>query len=256
MISHRHLISTLARQQLADRFRGSLFGWLWTALGPLLTILLLSFVFGDLLKVRWNVDSAPAYPIVLFGGLIVHFFLAECLVRAPTLIQERPEYVHKMVFPLHIVGAVLVLESTMLLLASLAVFLPMTWLFGIRPSAQWVLLPVVLLPLPLYGLAIAWGLGALGPYVPDLKQLAAPAASALLLLSPVLYPLESVPAALQPYYYLNPTTAVVQNLRQTIFSESVPDPITLALPLLASLLLALAAKAIFDKLKRGFADVI
>jgi lipopolysaccharide transport system permease protein len=256
MTANRDLIIALTRYQLSSRFRGSFFSWFWMFLNPLLTIVLLSFVFGALLQVRWNIESTPAYPIVLFGGLIIHIFLAECVTRAPTLVSERPEYVHKIVFPLAVLGVVAVLEASVLFLASLILFLLVSWLFGFPPTISWLALPFALLPMLLYGLGITWLLGAIGPYLPDLRQLVGQAATALLLLSPVLYPLESVPAGLRPVYFLNPSTAVVQNVREIVFAGSIPGLFSLGLPILASLLTVLAGKTVFDRLRRGFADVV
>jgi len=256
VIPHRDLLLTLTRHQLAGRFRGSLLGWLWLLLNPLLTILLLSWVFGELLKIRWGTGGGAAYPIILFGGLIVHFFMAECLVRGPTLVSERPEYVHKIAFPLRLLGVVCVLESGIMFAAALVLFLGVCVAFGVAPRPGWLALPLVLAPLPLYGLALAWTLGALGPYAPDLKQLVGQLGNALLLLSPILYPIDSLPPGLRALYYLNPSTAIVENLRHVVFGADVPGAAALVLPILASAATAALSWLLFGKLKRGFADVL
>lgn len=253
---HRDLIRVLARRRFADRFQGTLLGWLWLALNPLLSIALLSFIFGELLAVRWDVDPAAPYPVVLFSGLVVHFFLSECLIKAPGLVADRPEFVHKMVFPLAIVGAVNVIDIGATFLIGFAVFVAVAILAGFIPAASWLLLPLTVLPLVGYGLALSWGLAAFGVYLRDLSQITAQLSTGLLLFSPVLYPLSSVPEALRPYYYLNPTTAVVDNIRGIVFADVLPAAPALWLPVAASVGLAAAAFFAFQKLERGFADVV
>ncbi len=253
---HRDLIRVLAGRRFTERFKGTTFGWLWLVLNPLLSIALLSFVFGMLLDVRWNLEPPAPYPVALFAGLIVHFFLSECLTKAPGLVSERPEFVHKLKFPLAIVGAVNVIDVTAAFLIALVIFLVVAALAGFTPGFAWLALPLAVLPLIGYGLALSWGLSALGVYVRDLGQIAAQVSTGLLLFSPILYPLSSVPAALRPYYFLNPATAVVENLRTIVFAGALPSAPTLVWPLVISATLATAAFALFRKLERGFADVV
>jgi lipopolysaccharide transport system permease protein len=250
------LVRLLARRRFTERFQGTLFGWIWLVIGPLATIALLSFVFGTLLGVRWDIDPRAPYPVVLFSGLVVHFFLSECLMKSPNLIIERPELVHQMAFPFAIVAVVNVLDIMATFLIALAVFLLVSLLSGFSPSVTWLLLPVVVLPLCLYGLALSWGLSAIGVYLRDINQISGQLSTALLLFSPVLYPLSSVPAAVHVYYYLNPTTVVVNNLRLIVFTDAVPASAALTLPILASLILSIIGYIVFDKLKNGFSDVV
>ena len=250
------LVSVLTRQQLRTRFKGSVFGGSWMVLNPLLTIVLLSFVFGELLQVRWGADATIDYPLALFGGLIVHFFISDCVTRGPTLVTANPQYVHKIVFPLPLLAVVTVLDVAVVFVVALILFLAVAWVSGYPPQLVWLWLPVAVLPLAFYGLGIGWLMSAVGVFVKDLTQISGQISTGLLLLSPILYPIAVVPESVRGFYYLNPSTAIVDNLRLIVFGADAPAFGAIAVPLVAAVVFAALGFALFAKLQNGFADVV
>jgi len=223
---------------------------------PLLMVLLLGLVFGEVLAVRWRVGEVDAYAAVLFSGLLVHFFVAECLTQAPTLVLDNAHYVKSTKFPLQILPWTLVLDAGFHLLASVLVLFALVLFFGFEFRATLWALPLVLLPLLPLGLGLGWLLGSLSVYFRDLKQVVGVATTGMLLLSPVLYPLDSVPAAYRIFYLLNPLTLVVENLRDIVFHGVLPSTADLLVPLAASALFAVVGRWIFARLQPGFYDVL
>ena len=92
--------------------------------------------------------------------------------------------------------------------------------------------------------------------VPGLKQIFQPALTALLFLSPVFYPLSSVPTALQPVYLANPVTYVSETLRGVLLHQTLPDPLSWLVFTGISLLVAWLGLSLFQTTRKGFADVI
>ena len=193
---------------------------------------------------------------MLFSGLLVHFFLAECIGGAPTLLPEHAQYVKSTRFPVALLPYPLVLDALAQLLAGLLVLLGLVIASGFYPAPAWLALPLVLLPLIPLGLGIGWWLGALSVYLRDLQQMVGVAVTAMLLLSPVLYPLDAVPQALRGLYLVNPLTLPVENLRELLFEGRLPAAWALLLPLALSVLFAGAGRWLFRRLQPGFYDVL
>ena len=86
----RPLFFKLLRRDFAERYRGSYLGVAWSLLLPLLSLLVFTFFFGVIFKMRWagrNEGSLGELALILFVGMALYSFLAECLGRAPGLIM-------------------------------------------------------------------------------------------------------------------------------------------------------------------------
>lgn len=257
--THRTLLRSLVVRDIVGRYKGSVFGVLWSFLTPLLMVLVFTFVFGEIFQARWagspnsgGMDFASA----LFTGLLAYQFLSECLSRAPSLIVANANYVKKVVFPLEILPVVSVIAAVFHLLVAYAI------LIGLILASHWtlsltaLLVPVVLLPYIALTLGLSWAISSLGVYLRDIGQLIQPALTALLFLSPVFYPLSSVPAALQPVYLANPVTYVSETLRGVLLHQTLPDPLAWLVFTGLSLLVAWLGLSLFQATRKGFADVI
>ena len=101
---NRELILELTKRDFIGRYKGSILGVLWSLFNPLLMLTVYTFVFSIAFKAKWgaNDENKAIFAIVLFSGMIIHSFFAECLNRSPNLIITHPNYVKKVVFPLEI----------------------------------------------------------------------------------------------------------------------------------------------------------
>ena len=253
---HRSLVMRLTKQRIATRYSGSLLGIAWAFLLPLLMVSLLALVFGQILAVRWQVGEVEAYGAILFSGLVVHLFVAECLASAPTLVLTHAHYVKSTTFPLHILPWTMVLDAGFHLLAGVVMLLVVALVFGFKLQVALVGLPLVLLPLLPLGLGLGWMLSALSAYFRDLAQLTNLAATGMLLLSPVLYPIDRVPESVRGFYLFNPLTLPVENLRALLFYGQIPPAFNLLVPIAASVVFAILARMLFKRLQPGFYDVL
>lgn len=255
---HRHLLLRLTEREVEMQFRGSLLGKFWAAIVPLIMLGMYTFVFGIVLRVKWpGMEGGPLQVSLLyFAGLILFNFFFECVNRAPALLLENVPYIKKVIFPLEIlpwviVGAALfrVAISGVILLAFYLV------IKGVPPLAT-LSLPLLILPLAIVALGLAWILSALGIFVRDIRQAMIVVAPAMMFLSPIFFPLSSVPEALRPVLYLNPLTFIVETVRDALFLGLWPNWLGLAAYTGLAWLLAWAGFAWFMSARRGFADVV
>lgn len=255
---NRALVGMLAKRDALGRYRGSALGILWSFFNPLLMLAVYTFVFSGVFKARWAVGSGSTgeYALVLFAGLLIFTLFAECLTRAPSLILTNVNYVKKVAFPLEILPWVTFVSALFHLAIGLGVWLLFyVILFGTPPATAF-MLPVVLLPLALIVMGLAWFLAALGVYLRDVAQVVGIATSALIFLSPIFYPLSALPEKLRPILFLNPLTLAVEQTRGVLVWGQLPDGAAFGIFLAVGVVIASLGFAFFQKTRRGFADVL
>ena len=125
---------------------------------------------------------------------------------------------------------------------------------GIPVSALW--LPLVWLPLVSGCLALGWALSALGVYLRDLGQVIGVAVNLLLFLSAVFYPLDALPARWQPVLQLNPIVVVIEQTRRVAVNGTAPSALYVVVGSLLGLMACEWSFRLFQKARRGFADVL
>ena len=257
---HAWLVWLLARREIAARYRGSLLGLGWSLASPLILLGIYAFVFSVVMGARWpgfERDLAnKAYLVMLFSGLIMHGFLAECLNRAPAQILANVNLVKKVIFPLPVIALSQLVAAVFHFAVNLVVLAGACFIvLGSLPATA-VLAPLVCLPMYAIGLGLMWSLSAFGVYVRDLGQLTGMAATALLFLSPALYPLDAVPESLRAVLMLNPLTWSIGHLRMVMVYGTLPPAGEWLMFSAVALAFVTLAGFVFLRLRRGFADVL
>ena len=264
LLSLRHLWWQLVRRDIAGRYRGSFGGLAWSLITPVLMLGVYLFVFGYVFNPRHaagGTTGAPGAGIVqlglsLFCGVLVHGMFAECLVRSPGVVVGQPSYVKKIVFPLELLPLVTVGSALFHLLVGLAVLLLGVLLLHAVPGPYALAVPLALAPLVLMSAGVAWFAASLGVYLRDIGQLTGVAATMLMFLSPVFYPVEALPADWRWLAWASPLTVPIEALRDTLLHGRMPDVAGLAADWLVSLLVCGLGWFWFAKTRRGFADVL
>ena len=255
---HRYLLQELVRRDLSSKYKGAYLGAIWDFLVPLLMLFIYSYVFGYIFSSRWSgaEQSDVPYPIMLFSGLIVFNFLAECINRAPSLVLNSPNLVKKTVFPLHLLPWMAVCTSLVNALVSVGILLVSIFIFmgGLPLTA--VLFPLVLLPVLFLSLGASWILASLGVYVRDVAQVVGLITAGLLFLTPIFYPQTAVPQELVWIMYFNPLAPAVQGMREVLIWGQLPDVGVYLISLISSWVFAGLGLAWFQSTSEGFADVV
>jgi lipopolysaccharide transport system permease protein len=264
------LLWQLGCRDIQTRYKGSVLGLLWSLINPVLTVVLYTFLFSVVFHTQWEEDFGPKdikalastssshgqYALILFTGLMLHSFLADIIQRAGQVITQQANLVKKVVFPLHVLPAVVVFASLFQITVSAIVLLLALVVSGQTAYVSWLSLPLLILPLVILGLGVAWLLGALGVFLRDLNQLMGWLVTALLFSAPILYPLKTVSQKMGTYLYLNPLTYMVEDWRHVIYGGNWPNWGQWFTYLSFSLVLAVFGYAVFGKMKKGFADVL
>lgn len=255
---NRALIRALIKREVIGRYRGSLMGVLWSFLHPLFMLTVYTFVFTVVFNARWGVEggSKSEFALVLFAGLIVFNFFAECINKSPALILSNVNYVKKVVFPLEILPWVSVGAAVFHGFVSLLVWLAAYMLFVGIPPATALFLPLVMVPLVLLTAGLSWILASLGVFLRDVAQFIGIVTTTLMFVSPIFYPVTALPEEYRGLIYGNPLTSVIEQVRQVLIWGLAPDYTLLSVSAVASACVAWCGFAWFQKTRKGFADVL
>jgi len=252
------LIRNMTLRNLRIRYKGSVLGFLWTMVNPLL-MMLVYFVFISLLKIGIGL------PQLLIGILVWQFFVmclsdsVNVITGFPTLIKRT--YFPRLIFPLSMVLANLI--NFLLSLIVLAFFL-LIYIFFVNPaypiSMGYSLLILPFLILLQSVLILGWSsfFSAANVYFKDIEHIVSVVLLAWFFLTPVMYPLSLVESRVGPtlfsIYLLNPMTSLVISYRHLILGTPLPASFTFWISLLLSPLIMIAGIAFFWKNEPYFAD--
>ncbi len=257
-LQHAPLILRLAKREVSSRYRGSFLGLAWSVITPLVMLGVYTFVFSEVFKIRWGTleQGTGEFALRLFSGLIVFNFFSENTNRAPNLILENASFVKKVVFPLEILpvtGTLSVLFNT---LTSMLVLVIGLLVMGKGIGLSVIMLVPVWVCLVLFTWGIGWFLAGLGVYLRDLRHIVSTGLTILLFMSPIFYPVTALPPKMQKWIYFNPLTFFIEQNRSILMDNRFPDPWHMVFAVGAACLAASAGFALFEKMKRGFPDVL
>jgi len=253
----RNVFWELAKRDVAGRYSGSFFGLLWSFLNPLLMLAVYTLAFRVFLGMRWpNMESGADFSLMIFCGMIVHSLLAECIMRAPSVIVSQSNLVKRVVFPLAILPCVMVASTLFNALLSLLVLLIFVLIsrHTLHPTVLY--LPLLYAPYVLLLCGVSWLMASLGVFIRDLTQLAGVISSMLMFLSPVFYPASNLHEPYRDWIALNPLTLMIEQTRQLVLFGQSPDWHALGIYTLASVAVLMLGYFWFQRTRDGFADVL
>lgn len=257
---NRQLIIRMTKREVVGRYKGSAFGLAWSFLNPIFMLVVYTFVFSEIFKSRWGDvgvgESKTQFAVVLFVGMIVLSLFSEVLNRAPGLILANVNYVKKVVFPIEILPVIAMGAALFHSFISLGVLLAAFALLNGYLHWTVICVPLVLLPLVILTMGLAWMLASLGVFLRDVGQTIGIITTVLMFLSPVFYPLTAVPDRFVSLVMYNPLTFIIEQAREALIFGHVPNWAGLSAYTLAAVAVAWAGYGWFQKTRKGFADVL
>lgn len=225
LVRHRGLLLELTRRELKARYRGSVLGFFWSLLQPLLLLGVYTFVFGYVFRPR--AEGADPYALFLICGLFPWIWLATSLTEGTTSLVASAGLIRRAVFPAELLPVVPVLANLVHLLFALPVvagglLYSRAQGFDVGGAGALALPAIALLEMPaIAGAALA--LAALHAHFKDVKDLLASLLTLGFFLTPVLYPLAAVTIPiLHRLVRLNPATPFTLAYQEALFAGRFP----------------------------------
>ena len=250
IFSYREMINAFIRRDLRGRYKGSVLGFLWTFINPLLQLCVYSVVFSVILRV-----DRPKYYLFLFVALIPWIFFSSSVQGGSSCIIAYKDMVKKIYFPREVLPIATVTTNFVNMLFCFVV------IFGVvifsrtplNPLALLCLIPVFLVEYIL-ALGMAFLVSAVTVYLRDMEHILGIVLMAWQYLTPVLYDYEMVPEQFRLIFSLNPMTPVITAYRDILYYSKVPNLLTLVSALVMGIAVLIIGWFTFTKLKRRFAE--
>jgi lipopolysaccharide transport system permease protein len=262
LVRNRQLILQMTRREVIGRYKGSVMGLLWSFLTPIFMLTVYTFFFSVVFKSRWGVvvdgiaESKTQYAVVIFVGMIAHGLFSDVLNRAPTLITGNTNYVTKVIFPLEILPVISLAAALFHNIVSLMVLLIAFVAFNHYLPWTVLLAPLVFLPLIIISLGFSWMLASLGVFLRDIGQTVGIFTLVLMYISPVFFPTTAMPEEYRPIMMANPLTFIIEQAREVLIWGHIPDWTGIGIYTLIASVIAWLGFILFQKTRKGFADVL
>lgn len=260
IIKNFDLIKQLLKRDVLLRYKGSMLGFFWAIIQPIIMLSVYTFVFSVIFQAKWGISESTnqlEYALLLFVGLIFFNVFSDVINRSPGLIIANTSYVTKVVFPLEILSIVALGNALVHSLISLVVLLGAV--FIVYGSINWniiYLIPMIYLSVSLLTLGLSWFLSSLGVFLRDLNYLISIIVQVLFFMTPIFYPVTAVPEEFRLVMELNPLTGIIENARNIILFNEMPNWEWYFTSLGISFIIAILGYAWFKKTKKAFADVL
>ena len=220
---NRVLLKELTKTDFKLRYQGSLLGYLWALLRPLMMFAILYVVFGKLLRFGGDI---PHYPVYLLAGTTLWAFFTECTNQGIQAIVTRGDLIRKICFPKYIVVVSATLTAVINLLINMVVVAIFALLDGIAPSWTWLIAPLILFEFYCLALGISFLFGAINVKYRDITSIWDVLTQALFYAVPIIYPISMIittSSIAAKIILLNPIAQVIQDFRYLVIT---PETIT------------------------------
>jgi ABC-2 type transport system permease protein len=216
-----YLAVTLAVTEFKLRFFGSVLGYLWQLVRPLMLFGVLYFVFTEFVKIG---GSVPHYPVVLLANVVLYTFFADGTGAVNSMV-DREGLVRKIQFPRMAVPVSVVLTASFNLVLNLLVVLCFALATGVEPRWSWLEAPVLVALLALFVVGLAMLLSALYVRFRDVKPIWEVVLQVAFYATPVIYAIETIDVSekVREAIMLSPLAAILQQFRHAVIDPGAPS---------------------------------
>ena len=253
----RYILKTMVMKDIKARYAGSVFGPVWLIVTPLYQILLYTFLFSIILRVRFEEGAGTfSFVIYLLAGIIPWIFFSEATARGVSTFIENAHLIKKVKFPIEICVASVIVSSAITFLIYLILYVTMLLINGIfKPYTFFLfLIPFIIEVILILGVCL--GLGSLAVFFRDVTQGIGMVLNLVFFLTPIVYPASTIPEKVRWVFSINPFYFIVEIYRDVLIRGKVPDPYLLIYPSVFSVVFFLSGYFLFSKTKEAFKDIL
>ena len=255
LYEYREMIISLVRKDLRGRYKGSVLGFLWTFINPLLQLIVYTIVFSIIMN-----TSYEQYYLFLFVALVPWMFFSSSVTDGAASILKEKDMVKKIYFPREVLPISTVTSGFVNMILTFIVVFGGVIISGrgLNPLAL-LCLPVVMIVEYILCLGIALIVSSLTVYLRDLQYILGIFVMALQYLTPVMYGVDMVERSsagkwLVMMFNLNPMTPIIKIYRQIIYYGEVPELGSLLIAVAVGVVFIVVGEILFKRLQKGFAE--
>ncbi len=256
------LLRVLVKRDLEARYKGSVLGNLWSVINQLSQLLIYTYVFSIVLKVKLSMKGLPeenslVFGLWLFAGLLPWIAFTTGLMQGAGAVISQTNLVKKVVFPLSLLPLVPILSAFIESGFGLIILIIFVALKIGTIHETLALLPLIWLPQLLFTVGLGYFSAALTVFFRDIPQTLLVIINLWFYATPIVYPIDVVPESVRDWIlWLNPIAALTQVYRDLILVGSVDHGEEWAVFAIVSVLTFSGGFWVYQRLRAGFADVL
>lgn len=248
--AYRHMITSLVRKDLRGRYKGSVLGFLWTFINPLLQLMVYTIVFSMILK-----SDIEKYYLFLFVALIPWLFFSTSLTGGAGCILGQQSMITKIYFPREVIPIAHVTSGFVNMILCFIVVFAVVLFSGVTINPLALLcLPVIFIIEYILALGVTFFASSITVYFRDFEHILGIISMAWMYMTPIMYSVKMVPENLMPVFMLNPMTSIIVAYRDILYYGKVPDMTTLFQAFVLGIIALVIGIITFTKLKKHFAE--
>ncbi|MDX2257899.1 MAG: ABC transporter permease [Hyphomicrobiaceae bacterium] len=249
---YRDLFGMLVERDVKVRYKQTVLGSAWAILQPVMTMVVFTVLFGQFAKMPS--DGVP-YPIFVYAALLPWLFFANSITTAANSLVGSSNLISKVYFPRLLIPLSSIGASLVDFAIASSVLLVMMVYYGLGWSLNLLLVPFLTLGIIFAALGVGTLLAALNASYRDFRYVVPFGVQLWMFVTPVAYPISVVPEAWRWVIFLNPMTGLIDAMRAAFLGLPLNGS-AIVVSLAVSVLLFAIAVAYFERVERGFADVI
>jgi len=245
------MIKQLTITEFKLRYKGSVLGYFWSLLNPLLLLLTLYLVFSVFIKI-----DIPNYPLYLLLGILIWNFLSEATITSMNSMQSKRELIRKLKFPIQNLVISSCISSFIIFLLNLTVFFALMIVFRVEFYITILTVPIYLIELFVLVLGASLLLSALYVRYKDIIHIWNFFLLIGFWITPIVYSEYLVPFKYLRFYMLNPLARIIVDMRSAILNNFIPNLKNISITTTICISSLIIGYIVFKKLSRSFAEEI
>jgi ABC-type polysaccharide/polyol phosphate export permease len=256
LLRYRALIQSLVARELKARYRGSVLGFFWSFVNPLLLLLIYTFIFTVVMPAAH--PGLEPYALFMFCGILPWTWFSASLLESSNVLIAGGNLIRKVLFPAEVLPIVTVFAGMVHFFLGLPILALFFLYYRVPVTATDLLwLPVVVLVQLALTLGLALILAAVTVHFRDVRDLLANLVTLWFFATPIVYPISLVPARVRWLLNLNPFTHIAVAYQEVLFVPGPYEQWPRLLALGAASILVLAfGYFVFDRLRDTLAEEV
>lgn len=253
IITHWDLLKHLTAKEIKARYKQSFLGFFWIILNPFFQMLIMSFVFSNIMKVK---DLGVPYPVFIYAGLLPWIFFATSLGATMGVLIENSSLIKKIYFPREVLILSVLCAKAFDFFLSFFILLGLMVFMKIKLSLFiFLVIPVFIIQFMfMFGLSLL--LSMMNLFYRDVQYFFNLILTLWFYLTPVLYAVEFFPEEYRWIFKMNPMAVFINAYRNILFNADWPNFGSLAVGVGISLFLFAFAYTLFKKMEGVFGDIV
>ncbi len=255
---YRDLIFLFVRRDFVARYKQTILGPLWFIVQPLFTTVIYTIVFGNIAKI--GTDKLP-HTLFYLSGIVSWSYFASCLNSTSNTFVSNAGIFGKVYFPRLTLPISVVISNLVQFFIQLFLLICFMIYFKIiganfHLTIYVLLLPILLILMAALGLGFGIIISSLTTKYRDLTNLVSFGVQLWMYLSPVIYPLSSIPAKYQIYALINPLTPIIETFRYALLGAGSFNFLHLLYSIVFTIVVLAIGILLFNKVEQSFMDTV